>query len=297
MSLYIVACGQYCDNVGDEQPPLKALVAESIGKSVRRIDRFIQLALIGAGRASAGLPAASGVYYASGCGDVQITVELLSSIYRKRQAPKPLSFVNSVSNAASFYVSSCLGLHGPSSFVTSRYFAYESALSTAALELEQGVVDSALVGVVDIVLPPLRDHCERLGLDEDTVVAEASHWLQLRRSAAGEVLAQLDRIEYFSDRDNLGEVLRELSGGQSRQPSPQRDMLAFNQFFDADDRQWCLQQSGLQEYAYSSPYGHFESRTGELIHDYLLNGSGSLWLVSGDVHGRYQLIGFSKPLR
>lgn len=288
MTLYIVASGQYCDNVGDEQPNLKALVAESVGKSVRRIDRFIQLSLIGAGRAAQDLPPASGVFYASGCGDVQITVELLSSIYRKKQAPKPLAFVNSVSNAASFYVSSCLGLHGPSSFVTSRYFAMESALQAAAMELESGRISSALVGAVDIVLPPLREHHERLGLAEGTVCAEASHWFQLRTSCNGiEPLAQLDHIEFFPDRDTMLAALpqRVTSEGQ----------LGFNQFFNESYKADCLALAGVGEYSYSSPYGHFESRSAELMYEFLMRGEGRLWLLSGDVHDRFQLLGFSKP--
>lgn len=287
MSLSIVACGQYCQDVGDDQPNLKTLVAESVGKSVRRIDRFIQLSLIGAGRASRGLPAHSGVYYASGCGDVQITVELLSCIYRKKQAPMPLSFVNSVSNAASFYVSSCLGLHGPSSFVTSRYFAMESALYSAALEMESGRVESALVGAVDIVLPPLREHHERLGLAPGTACAEASHWLQLRRRAeASEVLAQLDSIELFSNRDAMLGALPEIVAGQG--------VIAFNQYFDHHYKTACLEAAGVGEYQYSSPYGHFESRSAEVIHDFVENGSGKLWLLSSDLHDRFQLLGFSK---
>lgn len=290
MSLSIVATGSYCENVGDEQPCLKALVAESVGQKVRRIDRFIQLALIGAGRAARDLPSYSGVYYGSGCGDVQITVELLTAIYCKKQTPKPLSFVNSVSNAASFYVSRCLGLHGPSSFVTSRYAAMESALASAAMDIGRGRVNSALVGVVDIVLPPVREHHERLGLAADTVVAEASHWLQLCSNPGGrDVLAHLDAIRHFTDLESLLACLSQYSidGGAS---------LAFNQFIEPRDREQCLTALPLPQYQYHSDCGHFESRTGELLNSYLTaDRCGDLLLVSGDPFGRYQLLALSRP--
>ena len=44
----IVATGSYCREVSGELPPLKTLTREATGASVRRIGRFVQLALIGA---------------------------------------------------------------------------------------------------------------------------------------------------------------------------------------------------------------------------------------------------------
>ena len=117
MKAYIVASGAYCENVTSELPPLKQAVNDSVGHSVRRVGRFIQLALIGAGRAATGLPAQSAVYLTSGRGDIGSTVETLDAIYRLEQAPRPVSFINSVSNAACFYIAQSLGLRGPGLFV------------------------------------------------------------------------------------------------------------------------------------------------------------------------------------
>lgn len=288
MSLSILAAGHYCDTIDGELPVLKALVKEAVGQSVRRIDRFIQLALIGAGRAAASMPADGGIYLASGCGDVEITVELLEGIYRHHQAPKPLSFVNSVSNAASYYVAQCLGLHGPSIFVTSRYFAMESALHTAALDLEAGRIGSALVGVVDGVLSPLPQHRERLLLPPDTPLAEASFWLQVSAHPGDRpVLAQLDSIGNFP---TLEAMLAALPGKSLTENST----IAFSQFVGAKEKTRCLNHCNLVLYNNERTEGHFESRSAEVIYRFIESGIGKLLLVSGDRYGRYQLMVFSK---
>lgn len=290
MSLAIVAQGRYCETVSDdgELPNLKPLVEESVGQKVRRINQFIQLALIGAGRASQGLSEYDGVYYASGCGDVEVTVELMNGIYREGLSPKPLSFVNSVSNAASYYVSKCLGLHGPSHFVTSRFCAFESALTMAALDIETQRVNGALIGAVDIVLPPLAQHCERIGMSEVAPVAEASHWLHVCKDpGALPVVAYLDSLQFFTTEQALLAALSDYKGEGNT-------CLAFNQFTDAEVEARCLSTSQLSAYAYQSPYGHFKSRSAEWVCEFVAAGEGRLLLVSGDPHGRYYLSVFSK---
>lgn len=293
MSLAIVAQGRYCETINEDGvlPNLKPLVEESVGQKVRRINQFIQLALIGAGRAATGLSELDGVYYASGCGDVEVTVDLMDGIYRHGLTPKPLSFVNSVSNAASYYVSKCLGLHGPSHFVTSRYCAFECALYMAALDIEMDRVNGALVGAVDIVLPPLEQHCERIGMQDVAPVAEASHWLHLCKNPGDlPVVAELESLQFFTSEQELEKALAYYSDQGDTS-------LAFNQFMDEAVKTRCLAVSQLPHYAYNSPYGHFKSRSGEWVCEFVASGQGRLLLVSGDPHGRYYLSCFSKTAR
>ncbi|TNF35838.1 MAG: hypothetical protein EP312_02765, partial [Gammaproteobacteria bacterium] len=139
--------------VADEPPALKELVKEATGAHVRRIGRFIQLALIGAGRCTQqhALPADTAVYLSSGRGDLEITLEVLKDMVEHGMPPKPLSFINTVSNSACFYIARTFGLHGRSQFVTRRHAPLESALQLAQLDLNQHTVNTALVGTVDIV--------------------------------------------------------------------------------------------------------------------------------------------------
>ena len=73
-SLYIAAAADYLERIDDVAAPvdLKPLVVDAVGTPVRRIGRFIQLALIGAGRCAnqVTLPKDAAVYLGSGRGDL-----------------------------------------------------------------------------------------------------------------------------------------------------------------------------------------------------------------------------------
>ncbi|HEB28907.1 MAG TPA: hypothetical protein ENI05_14315 [Porticoccus sp.] len=288
MTFYIVASGAYCENITDELPSLKKRVKESIGISVRRVGRFIQLALIGAGRASLGLPQHTGVYLTSGPGDMAATVEALKTIYRQEQAPGPISFINTVSNAACFYVAQCLSLQGPSSFVSSRYFSMEAGLKVAQLELEAQRVDAALVGVVDVVVAPLDEHRQRLGLNASSVLTEASHWLQLVM-APGErpVLATLQLVRQFPDRQALSLWL----DGQSFSVD---NFFAAGQSLDEQESDEWLSELGLQRFECCEDIGYFDGKVGRVLCEFIARGENSLLYLNADPHGRYMAIVLSK---
>lgn len=281
MTVSIVDSGVYCENATDELPVLKQLVKESVGRDVRRIGRFIQLALIGAGRAATDLPANSAVYLSSGRGDMGAMVEVLDSIYRDRQSPRPLSFINTVSNAACFYVAQAMGTEGASSFIGNRYFALEMALKSALLDLETNRIDSALVGAVDMVVAPAAVHRERLGLPAAALMAEGSHWLQLQRDPGDRpVLATLTDIATFPDREALQHWLSDgLDGSEWT--------LATGQYLAPEEAaQWQV-DTGFSALDYRADIGHFDSQAGRALCRFLEDGSGGLVYLNRDPRGRY----------
>lgn len=281
MSCYIVGQGAYCENVGAQLLPLKPLLKETLGRSVQRIGRFTQLALIGAARAADELPAASALYLSSGVGDMGAMVEVLDAIYRDKQVPRPLSFVNTVSNAACFHVVKTLGLVGPSVFLGSRYFSLEVALQTAALDLQSERIESALVGVVDPVVAPVADHARRLGVETTVVLAEGSHWLQLVRSpGARPVLGRLEPVRQFADREA---VLRWLS--QASLPS--ETGLALGQYVGSEEAQEWRARLRLSAFDYGEGLGHFDSRAGLVVTAFVERKVPSLLYLNRDPHGRY----------
>lgn len=263
--MQIYACGDYYDAA---EPPsdLKAAVAAAVGEPVRRIGRFIQLALIGAGRCTQALrpPANTGVYLCSGRGDLETTIEVMAGLFRDGQPPKPLSFVNTVSNAACFYVARTLQLQGRSNFVCNRYFAFESALQLALLDAELGVVTSALVGSVDAACMPLSDHRRRLGLAPNAPVGEGSHWLWLETEnpalpRRGELLA----AHYFG---SLAALLEWLS---QQAPSPQHCLFGAGQFLDGAALVAIQEKIGLPVFDYRTGRAHYDSQSGAAIHEFL----------------------------
>lgn len=270
MSAQIYACGDYCAPAEEPAVELKGLVKETTGEAVRRIGRFIQLALIGAGRCAqaAAVPADTAVYFASGRGDFETTVEVMATLFRHGGAPKPLAFVNTVSNAACYYVARSLKLQSRSNFVCNRCLAFESVLQLALMDVETGSATSALVGSVDAVTNPLREHRQRLHLAADTPLSEGSHWLWLGPARAdqprlGEVLA----VEQFSERAAL------LAWIAAQQLGREDCAFSAGQFLDGAEAASLRQSSGLtQDFDYRAGRGYYDSHSGAAISAFLADG-------------------------
>lgn len=285
MKAYIVATGAYCENIdADELPVLRPLVKEASGRSVRRIGRFIELALIGAGRAAVQKLDHTAVYLSSGRGDIEVTVNVLNSLYYQNQAPRPLTFINTVSNAATFYVAQCLGLQGASSFITSRYFSLEMGLKSACFDLSRGQIESALVGAVDIVSLPLSTHRQRLGITATTPVAEASHWLQLvAKPDQQAVLASVEPIQQFPNRQLLSTWLQQQNFEDGTQ-------LANGQYMADDEAAQWLAETKLPPFFYRDNIGHFDSQVGRALCQFVKSDIAALVYINRDPRGRYTVI-------
>lgn len=218
--------GDYYGPVEGGLPELKPLVQQATGAAIRRVGRFIQLGVLGAGRALGGQAALpeTGVYLTSGRGDMEVTVEVMTQMYKDGSPPRPLSFINTVSNSACFYIAKQFRLHGRSSFVCNRYFSFESALSLAMLDMETGMSSAALAGAVDIALVPLDIHRQRLRLAAGTPVAEGSHWVWLEAAPASVPGPRIRSMEFLSGAEALAAWMK------SQAPDPSRAALAIGQF-------------------------------------------------------------------
>jgi len=289
MNWQIYAAGDQQHAVVDSLPELKALTQATTGKAFRRIGRFIQLALIGASRCVQGqqLPTDTGVYFASGRGDLELTLEIMTQLYRDAQTPKPLNFVNTVSNAACFYLAQHLALQARSNFVCNRYFAFESVLQLATLDLTMGPVTSALVGSVDIATAPLNDHRQRLQQSGDTAMGEGSHWLWIgptntQRPRLGEILA----TQHFADKDVLIEWIK-------RRIDARQCQFAAGQFLSSPEVQHIREAGDLNdEFDYRSERAYYDSQSGAVISEFLRNPSKATQLlhINADEMGRYSVM-------
>ncbi len=146
----IYGVGHFCQpiNVSEPLPSLKALLKQYAGASFRRTDRLTQLALIGASQ-SVGqhkIPENSGIYMGSAFGPHASYVKVLNDILKHKDAPMPLDFVNTVSNASCFYLSKHFQLQSRNISTSSHYLALEKNLQLALTDLEAGTIESALVG-------------------------------------------------------------------------------------------------------------------------------------------------------
>lgn len=175
---------------------LKTLCRENF----RRIDRFIQLALLGSARCVAGqtLQPDCAIYLGSGLGPIGNNIATQEQLIRDREIPKPFNFINTLGSSAGFYVARNLGLSGQNFFISRRGESTAAVLSAALADLAAGHARQALVGVVEEATFPLAAHRLRQGLAADMQMAEGSHWLLLQAGGdiGGEL--QLRRFDEFA---------------------------------------------------------------------------------------------------
>jgi hypothetical protein len=179
----VVSSSHYLCRVaeGEALPSLDARLEAVVRERYRRIDRFIALAVVGAGECAARAELAPGcaLYLASGVGPVGRNTQVQEQLCRDRQMPKPFNFVNTLGSAAGHYVAKNLGLSGQNLFISTRGDAFQTALKVAAADLELGLVPQALVGAVEECSFPLDVHRRRQGLAPDASIAEGTHWVLL----------------------------------------------------------------------------------------------------------------------
>jgi hypothetical protein len=285
--VYINAATDYVERIDgdDTATALKSLVADAVGAPVRRIGRFIQLALIGAGRCAkqTEMPDNTAVYLGSGRADLEVALEVLQGLVRDGHAPKPLSFINTVSNAACYYVAQTLRLNSRSSFVCNRYFAFETMLQLAALDFTCGAIESALVGTVDVVVPPLAAHRIRLGISSETPVADASHWVLLSAQPTATTRGRLVAAESFIDAEALRAWLQ-------TQAIDEHWRLACGQFMSQREAEEWQRALGVESFDYRSNRAYYDSQSGATIGEFLRKRSGTLLHLNRDPTGRYSAL-------
>lgn len=291
----ILAHGHYHAAVKDDEfPPLKELVREATGEHVRRIGRFIQLALIGAGRCVQGhvLSPDTGVYLTSGRGDLEVTLEVMTAMYEHGQPPKPLSFINTVSNSACFYVAKKFALHGRSQFVTRRHAPLESALQLAMLDMESGSVRSALLGSVDICTAPLAEHRLRLGVGANAAVGEGSHWFLLAAGTVpGTALGHVQQVLTLADE----KALQDWSAQQAFNST--RTVLAFGQHVPAAGQARLHALTGLPQAFVPPAPPWYDSHAGHTLSRFLdERPAGTLLHADTDPEGRFNVMVVEIPV-
>ena len=162
--------------------PLREQLKTLCPQAPRRLNRFTELALIGAlgcaAEAAIELAPDCALYLGTGHGCADDSTRLLEAMLMRGQAPMPVDFINVSGSSTGFYLAQVLGLRGPSKTVAAGPVSFEAALDLAWGDLTDAP-GLALVGGVDDAAYPLAVHRKRLGLAEVEPVAEVSGWLLL----------------------------------------------------------------------------------------------------------------------
>lgn len=167
-------------------PPLDEAIRQACREPYRRVDRFIQLALLGAARCGAGLPLdeGCGLYLGSGIGPEGNNIVVQEQICRDHLLPRPFNFVNTLGSSATYFVAKDRGLTAQGWWACRRGATLEALLELALADLALGVCRQALVGVVEECPAPYEEHRLRCQAPAAAVMAEGSHWLLLEAQAA-----------------------------------------------------------------------------------------------------------------
>ena len=134
----------------------QAISDRALLKNMRRADRLSKMAVVAASEAlvTSGIEDVNrkriGIITATALGAHVTTFDFLDNILEYGDANvSPTTFSNSVHNAAASYISSALGIEGPTLTVTQFFFAFHSALQLAQVWLDEGRCEYVLAGSVD----------------------------------------------------------------------------------------------------------------------------------------------------
>ncbi len=254
-----------------ESIDVKAVLKEATGQPFRRSDRFIQMALLGAYRAVGDerLANDTALYMASGQGNLAVFNRLRDQQYVLKQPPKPVDFINSLSNTAGFYVAQFLGLHGKNLNLTNQGFVVYMTLLLAQNDLNIGAQKQVLVGGVDELLEPVSFTKKFLGICDGRELGEGSNWMLLNRVQEGSV-GSLEVLEPVFSFTELQRYLESIE---------QTTKLAFGLRFNESAIEELLGERRLERFCYEEGCGFYETAALYTIVRFLREDAGEMLFI------------------
>ena len=150
-----------------EPLPQNYVVPDELARDLRRADAFIEMAVVSAFSAVAGLsvelqPEEVGVFIGTAYGPLETNFELLGSLIDDGEGQiSPTLFSHSVYNAAAGYVARLLDIRGPAMTITNYGWPFLIALEEARLAVATGRIGRAVVIGVETYSGLLADAYRR----------------------------------------------------------------------------------------------------------------------------------------
>lgn len=255
-----------------EELDVKALWKNVSPSMIRRTDRYIQLALLGAHQAvgATTLDKETALFMASGQGNLEVFKRLRDQRYIHQQPPKPVDFINSLSNTSGFYVAQFFDLHGKNLNVARLGLVSEMTLLLAQNDLELGKEEKVLLGGVDELQEPVVFTRRTLGISDESVLGEGSNWMLLSREREN-ALATVDVEKGKMDLAAVKAALRKSDpackvafGFRCTEP-----MIA--EILDGETR---------ERFRYEEGCGFYETRTFYAVNTFIKEGEGELLFIN-----------------
>ncbi len=214
MKAYIHAIGRHNSLQEHTTSDLTLELKELSGKVYRRTDHFIQLAILGAHKACSGrqLDKQTGLIITSGQGNIEVFQKICHQRHINKMLPRPVDFINLLSNAAGFYVAAHLSLQGTNHFVSHHHFPVQMALLSALSTIEQQQDMAMLVGGVDAWHPDRQLHQKLLGRNLQSIPGEGSNWMLLTKQP-GDSRGEIRLTLPYLDATGLNHLLNKQASG------------------------------------------------------------------------------------
>ncbi|WP_375320903.1 hypothetical protein [Aliivibrio logei] len=165
----------------DQDVDVKAECKKVAPSFVRRTDRFIQLGLLGVSgiKNQQELDKNTALFMVSGQGNLSVFNRLCQQRYVEKTPPKPVDFINSLSNTAGFYIAKYLELESKNLNLAQQGFAIENGFLLADASLKTKQEETILLGGVDEGVEQSNNPYGYLGLSANTPIGEGSNWMLL----------------------------------------------------------------------------------------------------------------------
>ena len=253
-------------------------------KFIRRTDDFIQLAILGVEQIQrqAAISANSAVYLTSGQGNLGVFQRLCEHRFLEKSPPKPVDFINSLSNTAGFYISQFLHLKSKNSHLSHLSFVVEMALLLAKSDLLLNKEEQILLGGVDQLLPSREFSQASLGLKCSDKLGQGSNWMLLSKIPKN-ALAMINLTNNEMSIEELKVYLAHLKlSGRDYQ-------LAFSLLINQDNIDIILKQADSCRFHYELDVGFYETVVLYALNQFILHEKGALIFVDY-FDGKYRAI-------
>jgi len=279
--IFVQASGIHNTLPENRQPDLAAELKTLTGKVYRRTDHFIQLAILGAHKAVGGrnLAENTALYMTSGQGNISVFDRICEQRRAKNLLPKPVDFINLLSNSAGFYVAAHLQLKGKNLFVTHHRFPVQMALLATQNDLRLGSQKMVMLGGVDEWIGKQELAKKLLGLSSATRLGEGSNWLLLSPGEQG-AAATLEVYPQFLDAPLLTTLLAYAAEGT---------FLAFSQRFSHEDiDRFMHRYRQCRRFVYEENCGYYETQPLYVINRFLEQEKGRM--IHIDFSGKQYMV-------
>jgi hypothetical protein len=208
--MYIHSASAFTGAANSDINYLKKELSHYTPDNLRRVNRFILLALLGARQCihQRSLDPDTAIYLTTEHGNLGETAHVLDEIYVTHSLPKPFGFINTMSNTAAFYLAQNLGIRGRNIIVSSQHLSFERGLELLKADFAAGVEKSALIGGVD------EASLSQVFMEEQASrnwqMVDGSGWLYVRAEKDG-ACGEIKEIRSFRDGPSLMTWIRERS--------------------------------------------------------------------------------------